>query len=224
MGNLEEVKPQVEETIPTPVAEEVKSTQIAETPTVRTYSQKELDEAVGKSGSSLNQQIALQKQTNEATRAELEQFKSQDAVREAHIQALEKEVEEALSDDPDRKKAYTDRLTYLKREQKVAQREATAEKKLLEAGEKEQNILLATRAREIMEETGVPLDEIKGCKTEQEMELKALRFQIKKKSEPVEEEKPTPKFDSVISSGSQQMPSSAHGKMKAGWEDYHKKK
>ena len=41
MGNLEEVKPQVEETIPTPVAEEVKSTQIAETPTVRTYSQKE---------------------------------------------------------------------------------------------------------------------------------------------------------------------------------------
>ena len=222
MGNLEEVKPQVEETIPTPVVEEVKSTQIVETPTVRTYTQKELDEAVGKGNSSLNQQIALQRQANEATKAELEQFKSQDAVREAHIQALKKEVEEALSDDPDRQKAYTSRIVNLEREQKIAQREAAAEKKLLEAGTKEQNILLATRAREIMEETGVPLDDIKGCATEQEMRIKAYEFQLAKKNEPVEEAKPAPKFDSAISSGSQQMPSSASDKIRAGWGEIHK--
>ena len=165
-------------------------------PTIRTYTQKELDEAVGKGRSSTQSQLSLSQAEARKAVAEVEQHKAQIAARDARIQAMQKEVEEALADDPERRQAYVSKIASLQREQGITQREAEIESKRYEFELKEHNLRMAVKAKEVMEKTSIPLEQLEGSITEEELEVKGLRFQLTK--EPAEK---TPKFDSAIPSG-----------------------
>jgi len=181
--------------------EDVKPTETKEKPTVRTFTEEdfrhELDIALGKSNKTLNQQIATEKQVAATAKAEADAAKAESNARLEQINALMKEVDEALEDDPERKQAYTSRRAILERELKIAEREVAATKKEAAATQKERELTMAVRAKELMEETGVPLEEIQSCESEPEMELKALRYQVNHPKAKEEE----PKFDSAIPTG-----------------------
>jgi len=198
MVNLEGDTPVVEVVAPTSDVKVAEPTTPKVAPTVRTYTQKELDEAVGKGLASIQQQLSLSQAEKRTLQAEKAERDATSAAREAHIQALQREVDEVLVDDPERRKAYVDRIARLEKEQELAKDKATLEREKLDVAREKNDLRLARKARELIEQTGVPLSELEGSTTEEQMELKALKFQLNNKPE---EEKETPKFDSARSSG-----------------------
>ena len=171
-------------------------------PTLKTYSQKELDEAVGKGRASTQSKLSLSQAESKKLQAEIERYKTENASQKAYTESLRKEVEEALADDPERKQAYTNRLAHLEREQELAKREQEAENKLYEAELKGYDLRMASKANEVIAKYGIPLDQLKDATTEEELELRGVNYklaQLETKA-PKKEEKP-PKFESGISSG-----------------------
>ena len=168
-------------------------------PTLRTYSQKELDEAVGKGRASTQSQLSLSKAESKKLQAEIERYKTENASQKAYDESLRKEVEEALADDPERKQAYMNRLIHLQREQELAKREQEAENKLYEAELKGYDLRMASKANEVIVKYGVPLDQLADATTEEELELRGVNYKLAQ-LETKETEK-TPKFESGISSG-----------------------
>ena len=175
---------------------EVKTPSGEEKPTLgRTFTEEEF----GKAQSSWDRQIALAKAEAKKATSEVEQFKAESKHSEAYIQSLKEEMARLANaaDDPDVKKSYTDRMASLEREMKLAQREAEVERKLYEAEMTAWSARMAQRANELTKETGIDVKELEDCKTEEEMEVKALRFQLGK---PTQEQKPK-KFASQGSGG-----------------------
>jgi len=212
---LEEVKdPQAEVAKSTPETEGVELTQAEGEPTVgKTYTQKDFDKALGKGLESTNRLLSLRDKAITAKTAELEELKS---TLSAQIEDLKAELgdsqdehREALKalDDPDIKTSYTDRIVLKKREREAARQEKTATDKLYKAEKLVHSQGLEAKAKVLHEETGVPLEDLKGCETDDEMEVKALRYQVTKAIEqkpPQEQEEE--KFLSGASSGSGGMP------------------
>ena len=106
-------------------------------------------------------------------------------------------------DDDDIKKSYTDRGTLRKREREAARREKDAEDKLFKAEKLVYQQGLEAKAKLLHEETSIPVKDLDECQTEDEMEVKALRYRLShpdgEKAKAKEEE--SPEFDSVASSG-----------------------
>jgi len=185
-------------------AEAVKPTEPKEESTVpKTYTEedfrREVDKGVSKGIRTLEQQVSAERKATATAKAEAEAARVEGEARLAHIEALKREVEEALDEDPDRKKAYINRLANLEREQKVANREAAAARMEKAAATKAQELEMAMAARELMEETGIPLKELEGCETKAEMKIKALEYKLANQPEI---EKAPQKFDSATSTGS----------------------
>jgi len=178
--------------------------QVAEptTPTqpVKTYTQEELDTAVGKGRASTQSQLSLVQAEVNKLKTEGVSAKAENAARLAQIQAMQKEVDEALVDDPERRKAYVSRIASLEREQKVSEREAAAEAKLYEGELKIWQAGMGLKAQQLATEfPGLSAAWlIETCQTEAEMEVKALRW--KPEVTPVIEKKES-KFDTGLSSG-----------------------
>ena len=214
MAKLEGAKvPEVEVVASTQDDEGAKQTEPTEKPTVgKTYTEDEfrheLDKALGKGLESINRQLSQRDKALAAKNTELEEFKKTssrqledlqsdlDDTRNEHQQALK-----AL-DDPDIKTSYTDRVALRKKEREAARREKDAEDKLYKAELLVFKQGLEAKAKILHEETGIPIKELEECNTEDEMEVKALRYQLthpEKKAEEQEEE--SPKFDSGKSSG-----------------------
>jgi len=162
--------------------------------TIKSYSQKELDEAVGKGRASTQSQLSLAKVETERIKAEAAQYKAESELRQAHIDALSREVEEALADDPDRRQAYTSRIARLEAEQKLAAREAKVARQAEKAAFDADAALLQREAFKWARETGIPVEELDNL-NEAQMAERALRFQLSK--QPVQ----TPKFAGGASSG-----------------------
>ena len=198
--NLEEATPVVEEAKPTSEEKGAEPTTSKAEPTIRTYTQKELDVAVGKGRSTTQSQLLLAETAVSSAKADADASKASVAALTAQMQVMEKEIEEALVDDPDRRKVYISRMAGLEREQKVAKREAEAEAKVYAAELKEHDLAMALRAKELMEETGIPLAQLEGSLTQEELEIKALRFKVAQEPE-VKKPEETPQFDSGVSSG-----------------------
>ena len=191
MADLERAEKPAENAL----TEEVKAPSEEEKPTLRTYTEEEF----GKAQSSWDRQIALSKAEAKKVSSELEQFKAEQKHSEAYIQSLKEEMARLAdaSEDPDVKKSYISRMASLEREMKIKQKEAEAERKLYEAEMIAWSARMAQRATALTKETGIDVKELEDCKTEEEMEVKALRFQLGK---PKQEEKP-PKFASPGSGG-----------------------
>ena len=191
MADLERAEKPAENAL----TEEVKAPSEEEKPTLRTYTEEEF----GKAQSSWDRQIALSKAEAKKVSSELEQFKAEQKHSEAYIQSLKEEMARLAdaSEDPDLKKSYISRMASLEREMKIKQKDAEAERKLYEAEMIAWSARMAQRATALTKETGIDVKELEDCKTEEEMEVKALRFQLGK---PKQEEK-TPKFASPGSGG-----------------------
>jgi len=202
MADLKGATPQVEGVKPTSEKEAEPTTPKVE-PTVRTYTQKELDEAVGKGVSSIQSQLSLSKAEASRERAEAEQHKANVAAFEAELQDLQRQhddlVTKQFADDPEARQAYVDRRAITDERRKLTKEKAEAERKLYDAEKLAWSVGMARKADALVKETGIDSKELENCQTEEEMEVRALRFERSKK---VEEPEKTPKFDSGISSGS----------------------
>ena len=114
---------------------------------------------------------------------------------------MQREIDEALADDPERRKAYIDRIKALDREQKIAKKNAEAEDKLYQAEIRVWQAGMGLKAQELAREfpsLNLDLKElISTSATEVEMENKVLRLASKKETK----EEGTLKFESGISSG-----------------------
>ena len=193
MIDLEGEKSQAEVVEPTPV-EGVEPTEPKVEPTVSITETPEfrqaLDKALGKGLSSINSRLTLQGQEVKASKAEAE-------VAALEVSRLEKELSEFLQDDPEKQRAFTDRW-------EIAKIKASAEKKLYEAELKEWKLNMAVRARELMEETGIPLTDLEDSATQEEMEVRALRYKLTQATETATKEAEkvkTPKIDSGVNTG-----------------------
>ena len=217
MTELEGAKvPEVEVAEPTQEKEGAKQTEPKEKPTVgKTYTEEnfrhELDKALGKGLESINRQLSERDKALTAKNTELEEFKKTSSRQledlQADLEDMKNEHQQALKavDDPDIKSTYTDRATLRKREREAARREKDAEDKLYKAEMLVYQQGLEAKAKILHGETGIPVKELDECKTEDEMEVKALRYRLVhpdgKKAEETEKEEEPPKFDSSLSSG-----------------------
>lgn len=211
---VEGAQPQTEVAEPTAETKETKPTEEKVEPTVHITESPEfrtaLDKALGKSTESLNKQVTLSKQGETAAKAETKAANASVAVIEGEVKdlqvALDDLVSKQFADDDEGRKAYIDRRAIADERKEAAKKLAEAEGKLFEAGQKEQKLGMAIKAKAVMEETGVPLEEIENCTTEADIEVKGLRYQMAKKSEEPEakesEKKEPKKFDSLTSTGS----------------------
>ena len=162
--------------------------------TIKSYTQKELDEAVGKGRASTQSQLSLAKVETERIKAEAAQYKAESDLRQAQIDVLTREVNEALADDPERRQAYTSRIANLEREQKLTAREAKTARQAEEAALDANAAMLQREAFKWARETGIPVEELDNL-NEAQMAERALRFQISKQPEK------TPKFIGGAPSG-----------------------
>lgn len=192
----------------TPKLEDKKLTQKEVKPTVGIEETEEfrtaLDKALGKSLKSTNQQLTLLKLAAEAAKSEVEQHKASNAVLELELRDLQKQHDEIVTlqfaDDPDAKKTYLDKKALAIEKRQVSIDKAAAEKKLYEAEKKVDAVNKARRADELVKETNIELSELESCQTEEEMEIKALRFQLSNKGK--KEDKDSPNFDPAVSDSS----------------------
>uniref|UniRef100_A0A6M3XKM7 Capsid protein n=3 Tax=viral metagenome TaxID=1070528 RepID=A0A6M3XKM7_9ZZZZ len=185
------------------IKEDVKPTEPKENPTIRTYTEEEfkhkLDVAVGKGLESISQRLTVEQKATIAAKAEADAVRAENLAQQEHIQSIIKETQEALSDDPDRRDAYTNKLNRLKEDLKRTRDEADLQRREGVVAQKEKDMALAVTAREFMDKYGVPLKELEGCGSGTEMELKALRWRLDNPETKEKEE--VPEFDSPISSG-----------------------
>jgi len=202
---LEGTKAQVEGAEPTQ-EEGVKPTEPKVEPTIEKTFKTEADfqAAVSKGIESTTRQLSLSQAEAKKVKAEAEQHKIEITQRDTYIESLKKEVEEALEDDPDKRRAYISKIASLEREQKIAKREAEAENKLYQAELRVWQAGMGLKAQAlVMEFPSLNLNVkelIETSATEEEMENKVLRLSSKKEPEAKEPEK-TPKFDPGTSSG-----------------------
>ena len=215
MENLEGATPQVEgaEKATTPSAE----------PTTRMYSQKEYDEGVGKGRASTQSQLSLSQAETRKLKAEIEEHKTSMAFIEANLQELQKQhddlVQKQFADDPEARQAYIDRRAIADEKRKLAKEKADVEKKLYEAEKLAWSVAMARKADTLVKETGIEPTELESCMTEEEMEVKALRFKMSKGVETKETET-TPKFETVTSSGGGKMTFTRAGIASMSIEEY----
>ncbi|MAF43119.1 MAG: hypothetical protein CMI54_02970 [Parcubacteria group bacterium] len=202
--DLEVVDPEVEEVEPTSKVEEAKPTEPAVKPTVRTYSQDELDKAVGKGTASIQTQATIARQEAVAAKAELEAQKAAQTKREDDIQFLEKKLDsladERFSEDPETLKGFKNTLAMELRERKLVAKDEAL--KLVEAEQEgfRQAYRLGEKNLEIKKKYEVPAGVLEACTNEEQMETIAKAFPEIGETK-VEPEK-KPKFDSLTGTGS----------------------
>jgi len=201
---LEGEEPTVEGAEPT-LEEGGKPTLPEEKPTVGVTETEEfrkaLDKALGKGLESTNRQLSLSKAEANTAKAEVEAHKADMQAIEAELRDLQRQhddlVGKQFADDPEARQAYVDRRAIADDRRKLAKEKATIEAKLYEAEKLAWSVGMARKADTLVKETGIDASELEACQTEEEMEVKALRFHLAKGSK----EEKTPKFDSGVSSG-----------------------
>ena len=187
-------------------AEDAKSTQEQKQPTMgRVYSEEDFQRAVSKGLESIQKQLDLRQSEASKAKAEVEQHKAEIAARDAQIEAMQREIDEALADDPERRKAYIDRIKALDREQKIAKKNAEAEDKLYQAEIRVWQAGMGLKAQELAAEfphLNLDLKElIANSATEEELEKKVLRLDRVFQKAETKEAETIPKFETGISSG-----------------------
>jgi len=202
--NLEGDASKVEGAVPTS-KEGVEPTPLKVEPTVRTYSQAELDTAVGKGLSSVNTQLSVHKAAAETAKAEVDAAKASVQTIEVELQSLQRQYDELVTkqfaDDPEARQAYIDKRAIAEERKKLATEIATTKKEKEVAAKDLMAALLSRKADALVRETGIELSELENCQTEEAMEIKALRFKLTREPEVKEPEK-APKFDSGLGGGS----------------------
>lgn len=204
---------------PTPVKGEAAPTEkeVKGPTSPKTYSQKELDSAVGKALATVNQQLATQKAESEKLRTELASIETSKESMVDELQEIRAEHERLLGEsDPDALKGYKDTQKLRIEARKVQdhikaleRREAELVSREYDLEQKGMKVQLANKAMELSNETGIPLERLKDCESEDKMEIALLRWQVEQQTSPKKEEKPseaTPRLDSGITTGGGEFP------------------
>lgn len=194
MEDPQGTNPETKGTEPTP--EGATPTEPEGTPTVKTYTEEDFQRAVSKGLENTQKQLDLQRAEAKKAMAEAEQFKAEQESLNAELQDLRSEYdqlsEKQFDDDPEARQAFLSRRAIADEKRKVAKAMAEAEHKLYDAEKLAWSVRMAQKANELHRETGIDTKELEDCQTEEEMEVKALRFQIGKPKEGPKDK--TPKF------------------------------
>ncbi len=207
---LEEATPKAEEVKPTPVKEGAEQTPQKETPTVRTYDQKEFDTALGKGVSTLQTKLSeLKAQLKSAE----DRYKTSQASQDARFEARDAEVQSIYAqydviaqgiEDPAERDKLLSKVTLAKEKQQIARERTEAKQIRREADERNATAdhkikvsSLAFKSAEVkVAHPNIPQELLDECTSEKQMEALAKHF-----PEVKEEPKVTPQFDSGLSSG-----------------------
>jgi len=173
----------------------VEPTQLKEEPTEKVYNEKDYQKAVSKGLESITRQLDLRKTETDSAKAEAGQFKAEQEVLNSEIQDLKSEIETLTQaiEDPDVKTGILSKRALAESKREVAKLEAEARNKLYEAEKLAWSARMAQKASGLVTETGIDVKELEDCHTEEEMEVKALRFLMANPKNESDEEKP-PKF------------------------------
>ena len=171
-------------------------TQLQKKPTGKTYTEEDFQRAVSKGLESIQRQLDLR---NAETRKAESQLKSKEADLKAAQEDLA-ELKDLKLDDPEFRETYTSKKAIRDAQREVDRAKAELEDQRYEAEIQQWNVRMDAKAIELVKETGIDINEFVGCHTEEELEVKALRWEKANKPAKKEEVKP-PKFDTGISSG-----------------------
>jgi len=170
--------------------------QSQEKPTGKTYTEEDFQRAVSKGLESIQRQLDLR---NAETRKAESQLKSKEADLKAAQEDLA-ELKDLKLDDPEFRETYTSKKAIRDAQREVDRAKAELEDQRYEAEMQQWKVRMDAKAIELVKETGIDINEFVGCHTEEELEVKALRWEKANKPAKKEEVKP-PKFDTGISSG-----------------------
>jgi len=169
----------VEGATPTQIEGEL-PTKPKEKPTQTYKDEADFQKAVSKGLESITRQLDLQKLEAQKAQAEL---KSKEADLQAALGDLA-ELEKLNLEDPEVRDAYTSKKAFRERERAVAKAEAAIEAQRLKVELSAWKARMDTKALELSKETGIDINDFVGSQTEEEMEVRALRFKLNKAKEP----------------------------------------
>ena len=175
---------------------QVEPIQRKEEPTGKTYTEADFQKAVSKGLESMTRQLSLQE-------AEAKKATSQLKSKESDLKALQEdltELEKLKLDDPEFRETYTSKKAIRDAQRAVDRATAELEDQRYETEKQAWAIRMAQKANELVRETGIEVKELETCMTEEEMEVKALRFEKANKGSAKETEG-KPHFDSGAGSG-----------------------
>jgi len=176
-----------------PQAEPIQS---QEKPTGKTYTEEDFQRAVSKGLESIQRQLDLRN-------AETRKAESQLKLKEADLKAAQEDLAELKDlklDDPEFRETYTSKKAIRDAQREVDEAKIELEDQRYEVEMQQWKAGMDAKAIELVKETGIDINEFVGCHTEEELEVKALRWEKANKPAKKEEVKP-PKFDTGISSG-----------------------
>jgi len=179
-------------------SEEIKALPLSETPEFKTA----LREA--QSGMDKRNRILIEESAK--NKAEADSIKSMYDSVSLELKATQEQFDEAMSkvlgDDPDAKQAYFDRKALADEKRAVAQIKRDADARIKKAELLVRDVNMARKAVEVSNETGIPIEDLGDCKTEEAIEIAGLRYQAKNpKVEDVKTPDPSPKIDSGKTTG-----------------------
>jgi len=169
-------------------------------PTGKTYTEEDFQRAVSKGLESIQKQLDLRVAEAKRFKAEAEQYKGEQESLSEDIKSLQQEIDSITQaiEDPEVKSGILSKKALNEEKRNLAKLKAEAEKKLYDAEMLAWSARMAQKAQALHKETGIDVSELEDCHSEEEMEVKALRYSINKAKEektPKEEEK-SPKFAS----------------------------
>ena len=156
--------------------------------TARTYTEEDFQRAVSKATQSKDKQLGMKASEAKKFQSEAEAANAELLTLNTDLEDMRKQIDELseqrFSDDPDALNAYRSKRELDRQRADLKKREAEAEKKLYDAEMLAWSTRMAQKAAELHQETGVPVDDLKNCATEDEMEAKALRWEKQQKNQP----------------------------------------
>ncbi len=185
------------------VEEVVEPTPPNEEPTVYKTEEdynKALQTGVSKGLESIQRQLDLRRTETDTAKAETAKEKSERESVSAELQDLKGELQTITDaiEDGDVKRGVLSKSALGEERRKNLKLKAEAEQKLYDVEVKAWRTGMDAKAKKLVEETGIDINEFIGCNTEADMEVKALRYSIanpKSTGDPKkDDEKKAPQF------------------------------
>ena len=200
MDSLEQEQKPGEQEQPSSEQEQVETTSKEPKPTLgeRVYKESEFKKAQ----SAWDRQLSMQKTEATKAKTDAERAAKKSERLESDLQSLQKELDnlatKQFADDPEARQAYIDRHSLAKERREIELAKRESEDKLYESEKLAWQVKMDRRADELRKEYGISLEDLSGSLSEEEMEVRALKYQLNK---PKPEESPIQKFDSHLSTG-----------------------
>lgn len=150
--------------------------------TIRKFSQKEFDEALGKSVSTLQTRLSANKTVIEKAQADLESSTRKVGGLETTIAEIQAENDELartqFAHDPEARNAYISNKSAREERRRANEAKMEADVMLKRAQQETWAVTMATQATSLVKEYGIDIAQLEDCKTVEEMEVKAIKYHL----------------------------------------------